>query len=563
MTEVCAGAEIPLDGGLEELAEAARSFVPPAPHERSSVHRSEAGFRLDRLLTRAARGRAALDVAIGEGLLALGDGHRTMRFGFAGIGDYARERLGIKASTAVKMARRAQKLRSRPLLRNALWLGEVSISKADAILNVAQGGDEESWVARARTGTVRALEKAVRASGAVGPQESEEEEEWETVCIQISPEVTPAWEKALELAGRKLGLTTPKWQRVEVICQEYLGAHAPPEDDGDKVVLSWPVNESGFEELKEALEKETREWEFLDRPDPVVAPVPSVPVMEDPVLLDAELRRLAALRDRWDEVFGHFALLFKMMGLWRDAGFASFGHYCSERLGMQVRAVEQRIALERALYALPKLREAMRDGRVSYEQARLIAWQANDHTVEQWIERARATTRVALRREITEQEEAQISARGDLDLRMPVRVRATLGDAIRAARKQAGKWITPSACLGRIAEHFIEVWEVALKEHSTVQKRVLKRDKGFCRVPGCSRAAAHVHHIIRRSQGGSDDPWNLVSLCAAHHLHGVHDGLIRVSGKAPDQLCWELTSSPNDAPGWGNAAGVDRIRNAA
>jgi HNH endonuclease len=59
-------------------------------------------------------------------------------------------------------------------------------------------------------------------------------------------------------------------------------------------------------------------------------------------------------------------------------------------------------------------------------------------------------------------------------------------------------------------------------------------------VRGCSRAAAHVHHVTYRSAGGGDDLANLVSLCAAHHLHGVHMGFIRVSGKAPDELHWEL-----------------------
>ena len=172
---------MPLGGAFADLAAAAWSLTPPAPHERADVLRSESGILLDRLLTRVARGRAAVDIAIGEGLLAMSDGHRTMRFGHAGIGDYARERLGIKASTAVKMARRAQQLRECPLLRNAVWLGVVSISKADAILPVARGDDEESWVARARRDTVNALEKAVRRSAGVEP---EEDEKWERVFVQ-------------------------------------------------------------------------------------------------------------------------------------------------------------------------------------------------------------------------------------------------------------------------------------------------------------------------------------------------------------------------------------------
>lgn len=32
----------------------------------------------------------------------------------------------------------------------------------------------------------------------------------------------------------------------------------------------------------------------------------------------------------------------------------------------------------------------------------------------------------------------------------------------------------------------------------------------------------HVHHIRRRSQGGTNDPWNLVLLCGIAHGY-VHD----------------------------------------
>ena len=53
---------------------------------------------------------------------------------------------------------------------------------------------------------------------------------------------------------------------------------------------------------------------------------------------------------------------------------------------------------------------------------------------------------------------------------------------------------------------------------------------------------------IVRSAGGSDDPSNLVSLYAAHHLQCVHNGWIRVRGKAPDGLYWELGVRPGRAP---------------
>ena len=534
--------------GFEEVAAAAWSMPPPAPHERKGLLRSEAAMSVDRLLTRVARSDAALDIAIGEGLRTLHAGRHTMKFGYAGIGDYARERLGLNASSAVKMARRAARLRDHPHLRTAVWLGGVSISKADEILPRLRSEDEEALVAEARTSTVLALRKAARRLGAVEP---EQDEKWERVFVQMSAEATLVWNDALELAGRVLlDPAAPKWQRVEAICQEYLGAHICPDDDAEKdIALSAPVTD-WFEQLKGDLEEATRQWEYLDRVDPVVAPVPGVPVMDDPVLLDAELRRLARMRAEWDELFGHLAMVLKLTGLWRDAGFASFGHYCAERLGMSVRAVEQRIALERRLYALPTLRQALREGRISYEKARAIAWHATDETVAEWIERARGMPCIALRREIEAREEAQISARGDLDLRMPVRVHQLLEDAMRAARAAAGKWITPSERLERIARHFVDVYKDHPKPRNTVQRRVLERDKWSCRAPGCSRVDPHVHHVIFRSEGGNNDEMNLVSLCPAHHLHGIHDGLIRVSGKAPDRLRWSLTSRVEADPWW-------------
>ena len=54
-----------------------------------------------------------------------------MRFGYAGAFDHASERLGIKGSTAQKMVRFAERLRGRPLLRAAVWLGDITVSQAE------------------------------------------------------------------------------------------------------------------------------------------------------------------------------------------------------------------------------------------------------------------------------------------------------------------------------------------------------------------------------------------------------------------------------------------------
>ncbi len=120
--------------------------------------------------------------------------------------------------------------------------------------------------------------------------------------------------------------------------------------------------------------------------------------------------------------------------------------------------------------------------------------------------------------------------------------------AFRAARTASGRPLSRSECIEAIARHFVDTWKPLVVTRNTVQKRVPARDRGFCQVPGCSRAAVHAHHVLFRSLGGGDEPQNLVSLCAAHHLHGVHMGWIRVRGRAPDELRWQLGAGAGVVP---------------
>jgi hypothetical protein len=70
---------------------------------------------------------------------------------------------------------------------------------------------------------------------------------------------------------------------------------------------------------------------------------------------------------------------------------------------------------------------------------------------------------------------------------------------------------------------------------------VMVRDGWRCAVPGCSsRSELHDHHIVFRSAGGSDSLDNRVTLCVFHHQRCVHEGRLRVAGRAPDRLVFEL-----------------------
>src|SRR5438552_6930551 len=103
-------------------------------------------------------------------------------------------------------------------------------------------------------------------------------------------------------------------------------------------------------------------------------------------------------------------------------GFANFGHYCEEGLGIAERTVAQLIALERSLYRIPLLRRALREKRISYEKARIIARHSGGEGVQDWIEKAGTMTCVALRRGMQGKDEAQMCARGAFSVWMPVSI---------------------------------------------------------------------------------------------------------------------------------------------
>jgi len=108
---------------------------------------------------------------------------------------------------------------------------------------------------------------------------------------------------------------------------------------------------------------ENGQWADLAVVDPVRAEQFSGEI--DPWRIDAELKQLQEKRSHWDEAFGHVAMLFKGSRAWEPLGFASFGQYFEEGLGMAERTVAQRVALERSLYRIPLLREGLRQKRIS------------------------------------------------------------------------------------------------------------------------------------------------------------------------------------------------------
>jgi hypothetical protein len=70
------------------------------------------------------------------------------------------------------------------------------------------------------------------------------------------------------------------------------------------------------------------------------------------------------------------------------------------------------------------------------------------------------------------------------------------------------------------------------RAHQTIspamRRKVLHRDEGRCRVPGCgAHQNLDIHHIIHLEHGGANEMQNLIALCEAHHL-AHHAGTLRI-----------------------------------
>src|SRR6185503_3431690 len=106
---------------------------------------------------RIARQEASERLALGRlaKVFSVGQGHHDL--GFARIGDYARERLGISTSQFYEVAQVVTSLMSLPLIEAALARGDISWTKTRELAAVAAPDTQERWLALASQHTADEL----------------------------------------------------------------------------------------------------------------------------------------------------------------------------------------------------------------------------------------------------------------------------------------------------------------------------------------------------------------------------------------------------------------------
>jgi hypothetical protein len=297
--------------------------------------------------------------------------------------------------------------------------------------------------------------------------------------------------------------------------------------------------------------------------------------------LDRRLRRLRRLEQRLDAEIGLLLARIARGRGYREVGLPSMERFARERLGLSPRKARALLRLERACELCPELREAYRSGRLSWVQAQTllplvvleeawrfrrgwIAWagRVSVRRLEEDVERAlvlretepggwHASGGLPQAEEPRRDEKRQtgvaatvLAETSRLVVVAPRDVtrlaRATLCTVRRRLERRSGRFVSEGEGFEAMLEHAIEAWG-GNERRVRAEHRVFERDGWRCTAPACSsRRNLHDHHIRFRSAGGSDALSNRTTLCAWHHLRGVHAGIVRCTGEAPGRLFFEL-----------------------
>jgi hypothetical protein len=544
-------------------------WLPPRPGLGDPLE--DLAIRLDAAAFRLAKGRGALDLAVGEALDLLFTGGRLRKLGWSRQVDFARERLALPPRSMYAFLELAREVVDLPGLRLAVVRGEVSPLKARAVAPALRREPErEAFLLHvARTRTLPEIERILEDLGEEVPEDSFVVR---AERFRMSAEMQAYLDRAIELAKPVVGHGRPRFVYEEAIAMEYLAAHAdlvpePPEERRPPPPRSFPPSPADRERLlAEWEDRDTREIEealhfLLSRATDLLS---GGSAGGDPEELEDRILGFLSFRRRWDEPFGRILETISTLRLHTFLGYSSFSRYARERLGISERGARQRVWLERRMAELPALRMALRAGRLTYTRALLVAKDATREDVGRRIREAAETSWQQTERRSTEEEDRQNLAAGIRRLWGPEEAMETIEAAIRVAKevffRETGLRIGDGEALGLVAAHFEDEWEdpVRRKRLPPLRRKVLARTEGICATPGCGNPAEHLHHVVYRSAGGPDEEWNCCYLCFSCHRR-IHSVRMRVWGRAGERLVWRIGRGDGKWEYW-ETVGDDDVR---
>jgi len=545
-------------------AVAHRSALAYAPQESRRPSRASPEDQLARLAASVGPLRRVL-AAIAARLVATKAWERLC---YARLSDYARERPGCSARQLQDLARVHRALVELPGLEWTLLANELPWSKVRLIARVATAVDLDDWIDQAHALPTRQLEQAVRQQPREADASSEDAEPSTQVRLRCTVSVHRKWSLVHEVAERVAGCRLLPKDALELVVAETCsalsvgGPHA-------QASPSPPAAAAGLAPEPRYERYEGRAPVARARPlglPPRIAALATGLEDADAFELDRRLRAAVHLEQTLD------AEMAPLLRIVRSPEYEWHEHWCAiptyarDSLGMSAGKARSLVRLERAGDVCPELRSAYRSGRLSWVKARIllplllldvegewrpcwVAWaeRVTVRRLEQDVERAlllRAGHGPAWLRCKSDPAQAQapippserklcahdvdVDATEELVFRLPCDVAALFCALLRKLPFEA------------LLDHALETW--LLRDPGTRRPDpVIERDGYRCAVPGCSsRRSLHDHHITFRSAQGSDDPENRITLCAFHHQRCLHQGRLRIRGRAPGGLLFEL-----------------------
>jgi hypothetical protein len=279
-------------------------------------------------------------------------------------------------------------------------------------------------------------------------------------------------------------------------------------------------------------------------------------------------------------------------------GFVDIYYYAEGRFGFSPRKTRYLLSLAQKLRRLPRIKQALGEGRLGWTKASRIARVATPEDEVIWLDSALSLSVRELDQKINAERDA-----------MGVKLRAWLTQdqaavwdyALEVCRRLNGADLDVGQCLEHIAGEFLSTYahianlkeegeccdtdvleqqpledgpsdeEAAALEveicpdndnlpcptasvhYGRTWRFVLERDAYRCQYPDCgARRELHVHHIVFRSHSGkkarrrSNSPQNLVTVCVFHHRM-IHARTIGVKGQAPSELMWRRPAMMENA----------------
>jgi hypothetical protein len=503
--------------------------------------RADALTGLDARLVAGVRGGAPLRRALACLAGRLLAARAWEALGFARPADYARERPGLSSRELQDLAHVDAALAKLPAIDAALTAGQLGGTKARLLCRVAKPEDDARWLAAAGRLLATALAREVRAcdvgaleAAGLDPPGEDEAGEREVLRVRVPRRVPAAWGDVRRVLRRVAGEWLPNETCVELVAAEVLSAIRLEADPAALPPLARRCR-AGASELEEAAAPPPAAVSRVAI-SPFVAALAEGLGDADPRELDARLCRAAALERTWLAMIGSWLLAFVDARGPHRVGFRSLDAFARERLGWSPRAARAPLRIERACARSPAFAAAWRAGRLTAAKAQTVVplvlapGSAPFHPA--WLARAESVTARRLGDDVDHAIETgafdparlpalpagvQIGARPMRDESSTTwlaNVPADVGRLFRAClySMQRRLSIGPAAALEAMFAHCLATW----RWRAPREYRVFEREGWRCTVRGCT------------------------SYRNLHARHGVHAGVIRIAGRAPGALVFEL-----------------------